>query len=79
MGGTVSTHEIKLVTKWLVSLPWQMFTARSQVPIRNESAWEEEKSEILERANWLYDKIIVEPKQLIAEMPQILGPHFEAE
>lgn len=79
MRGSVSTHEVKLVTRWLASVPWQMLTARSQLPVRTESSWDEEKQEILERANWLCEKIIVEPKQLIAEMPQMLGPHFEAE
>lgn len=79
MGGSVSAHELKLAAKWLAAVPWQMLTARSQVPIRKESSWKGEKQEILERANWLCSKIIVEPKQLIAEMPQMLGPHFEAE
>lgn len=79
IGGSVSAHEVKLVTKWLASVPWQILIAHSQVPMRNESSWEEEKMEILELANWLCDKIIVGPKQLIAEMPQMLGPHFEAE
>lgn len=79
MGGSVSSHEVKMVAKWLAFVPWQMLTARRQVLIRKESSWHEEKQDILERANWLCYKIIVEPKQLIAEMPQMLGPHFEAE
>lgn len=79
MGGIVSAHEVKLTARWLTAVPWQLLTARSQVPIRNGSSWKEEKQEILERANWLCGKVIVEPKKLIAEMPQMLGPHFEAE
>ena len=33
--------------------------------IKNESAWDREKQDILERANWLSDKIIVEPEILL--------------
>ena len=42
-------------------------------------SWQEEKSDIIERANWLCKKIIIDPEQLINEMPAILGPHFAGE
>lgn len=44
--------------------------------IKNESAWDREKQDILERANWLSDKIIVEPEILLKKMPAVLGPNY---
>lgn len=79
MGGAVSSYEVGLVLRWLASIPWHMLTARLKVPIKTVSSWQEERQDILERANWLCDKIIVEPRRLIAEMPQMLDPQFEAE
>lgn len=76
IGKTASAPEAKLIAKWMSSVPRQFITARSQVPIRDVSSWEEEKQEIIERANWLCEKVIVDPKQLIAAMPQMLGPHY---
>lgn len=38
-----------------------------------------EKNDILQRKNWLVDKIVVEPRQLLNEMPGGLGLQFQGE
>ncbi len=40
---------------------------------------EKEKNDILQRKNWLVDKIVVEPRQLLKEMPGGLGLQFQGE
>ncbi len=61
----------------VTSLPLHLFIkSGDNVPIRTESSWEEEKTEILERANWLCDKVITEPKKLLKEMPSFLGEEY---
>ena len=52
------------------------FVFGTESPIRTESSWEEEKDDILERANWLCEKIIVSPEQLIKEMPSQLSEEY---
>lgn len=42
-------------------------------------SFENEKHKILERRNYLTSKIIVEPRQLMAEMPNDLGIQFQGE
>ena len=37
---------------------------------------DKEKEEILNRANWLCDKIIVSPDELLYSYPKILGPYY---
>ena len=39
-------------------------------------SWEVEKNDILERANWLCEKVIVTPKQLLKNMPSSLGRFY---
>ena len=64
-----------------VWFPKAMLTLKSRaskehVPTRRESSWKEEKKDILERANWLGEQIIVEPEKLLKAMPFILGPEY---
>lgn len=40
---------------------------------------EKEKTDILQRKNWLVDKVLVEPRQLLKEMPGGLGLQFQGE
>ena len=40
---------------------------------------QKEKNDILQRKNWLVDKIVVEPRQLLKEMPGGLGLQFQGE
>lgn len=41
--------------------------------------FEAEKSDILQRRNWLIDKIVVEPQKLLDEMPESIGEQFQGE
>lgn len=52
------------------------FVFGTDTPIRTVSSWEEERDDILERANWLCEKIRVSPEQLIKEMPSQLGEEY---
>lgn len=40
---------------------------------------EKEKTDILQRKNWLVDKVLVEPRQLLKEIPGGLGLQFQGE
>lgn len=40
---------------------------------------QKEKNDILQRKNWLVEKIVVEPRQLLKEMPEGLGLQFQGE
>lgn len=42
-------------------------------------AWDAEKEDILERANWLCKKIIVSPSELISQAPKMIGEEFQGE
>lgn len=64
------------VILWLPNLLWQ--TVRYHIIGLRVSA-DREKRDILERANWLAEKILVPPEQLLSEMPSILGKHFGGE
>ena len=48
---------------FLTKLPANLMWDSSDIPIRTECSWEEVKDDILERANWLCEKIIVKLKQ----------------
>ena len=65
-------------TQWLVKLPFSLsITSNVHINAKStQSSWQEEKTELLERANWLYEKIIVEPEQLLKEVPSILGTMY---
>lgn len=46
---------------------------------RNIGTFESEKADILNRRNYLIEKVIVKPEQLLAEMPAAVGPQFQGE
>lgn len=46
---------------------------------RNGGNPDEEKTEILQRRNWLIGKVVVEPRRLLNEMPGGLGLQFQGE
>lgn len=64
-------------TIWLVTLPIRAL--RLIIPAKNSVDWEGEKRDIIERAEWLCEKIIVEPKALLSSMPKVLGRHYGGE
>lgn len=42
-------------------------------------SWQGEKDDIIERRNYLYSQVMVEPQKQIDEMPDALGPQFKGE
>ena len=46
---------------------------------RNIGTFESEKADVLNRRNYLIEKVIVKPEQLLAEMPAAVGPQFQGE
>ena len=46
---------------------------------RNIGSFETERTDILNRRNYLIEKVIVEPEKLLAEMPSAVGPQFQGE
>ena len=58
----------------LMSDPEKELTASAQ-----SSAWQQERDDILERANWLCKKIVVTPEQLMDEAPSIIGREYQGE
>lgn len=74
-------HAIKpylpMITKVSLAIA---FGRAKDYPIRHESSWEEEKDDILERANYLVEKIVKDdPEQLIQIAPDMIGRHFQGE
>ena len=64
-------------TLWLTTLPIRAL--RLIILAKNSADWEGERRDILERAEWLCERIIVEPKALLASMPKMLGKHYGGE
>ena len=58
----------------LMSNPEKELTASAQ-----SSAWQQERDDILERANWLCKKIVVTPEQLMDEAPSLIGREYQGE
>jgi len=69
------------------TLPWIASLAKTLVAGSEKevaaspfhSTWEEEREDILERANWLYKKVVVPPEQLTEEAPAIIGEEYQGE
>lgn len=67
--------------KMMAMLPLNLLSGNAQgdYPIRTFAAWDEEKDDILERANWLCKQVIKEPAQLIADTPSMIGEEYQGE
>lgn len=66
-------EEIAIGTKWLTSLSMNMFTTGNEKNlVATQGNWDAEKEDIMERANWLCEKIITSPEQLMADIPSFL-------
>lgn len=77
-GGRVSMRDVAFVVRWMARASVRMLTG-SSISVRKETAWEDERQDILERANWLCEKVIVEPKKLMDEMPKEIGAYYGAQ
>lgn len=62
---------------WLVVAPYRFML--SIMPHRDTYDWQRERRDIIQRAEWLCEKIIVEPKALLNSMPKMLGRHYGGE
>lgn len=67
--------------KWMASLPFNLKAGseKNLCMSREHSTWEEERDDILERANWLVKKIVTTPEQLINEAPSVIGLEYQCE
>lgn len=72
LAGTGSVFATKLMTSLMTGSAERNY----EVVVRNESAWEEEKDDILERANWLCSKILRPVDELVKDMPAFIGEEF---
>ena len=63
---------------WMMQLMAGMALGKD-APAMVSCDWQAEKAEILERADWLCEHVIVQPKALIKSMPNILGERFGGE
>lgn len=61
---------------WLMLLPFDIKSKYSNIQILSTSSWDAEKTDIIDRANWLCEKIIISPKSLIKSMPAVLGEEY---
>lgn len=68
----------------LETLPWLM-KLQSNLVLGKEGevtaspdgpAWDKEREDILERANWLCEQVITTPQELIAKAPSVIGNNF---
>jgi len=57
----------------LIKVIWVMWGCWSN------GSFDKEKAEILQRRNWLVEKVVVEPRQLLGEMPGGIGLQFQGE
>ena len=67
-------------SQWMSKLPagllFNQFEIGDGAEVLKRSAWEDEKQDIIERASWLCEKVIVEPDRLLKDMPAMLGPNY---
>ncbi len=68
-------------TKMLSMMPLNLLSgnAHGDYPIHTSAAWDDEKEDILERANWLCRQVIKDPAKLIADAPSIIGEEYQGE
>lgn len=64
---------VSMVVLVLIKVAWAVWGCWSI------GSQQKEKNDILQRKNWLVDKIVVEPRQLLKEMPGGLGLQFQGE
>ncbi len=68
---------------WMSTLPMHIAATGSKpenYPFKaDRSTWDEEKDDILERANWLCEQIIRDPEELISYMPTFIGREFQGQ
>lgn len=71
---TIKRLVISLV--WALAFPIRLIIVKRKYVESSPIFWEKEKKDIIGRANWLCDKIIVSPRNLLRNMPSILGKYY---
>lgn len=69
-------HKMFLITVLsilLIKIVWVAWSCQGN------GSFEGEKNDLLQRRNYLIDKIVVEPRQLLNEMPSSIGLQFQGE
>lgn len=64
--------------KFMAMLPLNLLSdkVKGDYIIRTEAAWDEEKTDILHRANWLYEQISVDPEKFLGKFPSMIGSMY---
>lgn len=68
---------MSMASSMLLNLAFRSDKNLTAIP--NRSTWEEERTDILERTNYLCTKIIKRPDELIAEAPKMIGEEYQGE
>lgn len=61
---------------WALAFPIRLIIVKRKYVEFSPICWEKEKKDIIGRANWLCDKVIVSPRNLLRNMPSILGKYY---
>jgi len=78
----------KKIARWILSHKILLISIATLILIKvvwvawgcwNNGNPNKEKEDILQRRNWLVEKIVVEPRQLLNEMPGGIGLQFQGE
>lgn len=64
---------------FMASLPFSSGSEKNVSAKPDSSAWDEEKDDILERANWLCKEIITDPESLMNKAPSMIGREYQGE
>lgn len=64
---------VVIITLILIKVVWGWCTTSEH------GSWEGEKEDIIKRANYLAENVIVPPQALVNGMPEILGDQFKGE
>ena len=75
----VSRHRKVLIGIAVVVLLLAVKVVWVESSCRSHGSVETEKTEILQRRNYLVEKVVVEPEKLIDEMPRAIGRRFQGE
>ena len=76
MSKFILRHKMFLITVLsllLIKIVWVVWSCQGN------GSFEGEKNDLLQRRNYLIDKIVVEPRQLLNEMPNGIGLQFQGE
>jgi len=65
----------------MAALPFSLMSgSEKNVSAKPDSAaWDEEKEDILERANWLCQEVIIDPESLMNKAPSMIGREYQGE